>query len=120
MLDDKEAVLQIIKPRLNPNHTAKKMRGEVFTPLELVNKLLDRLPSDVWTNATLKWLDPASGIGNFPIAVYYRLMDGLSSVIPDFEKRKRHVLEEMIYVCEIDQTNTEVYKDLCGRDFSLN
>jgi hypothetical protein len=92
----------------------------VFTPLELVEKLLDRLPSNIWTDAAIKWLDPANGIGNFPVAVYYRLMDGLSSVIPDFEKRKRHILEKMIHVCEIDITNTEVYEDLCGRDFSLN
>jgi hypothetical protein len=120
MLDDKEAVLQIIKARLNPNHTAKKMRGEVFTPLEIVNKLLDELPFHIWANPSFKWLDPANGIGNFPIAVFYWLMVGLSRVIPDFEKRKRHILEEMLYVCEIDQTNTEVYKDLCGRGYSLN
>jgi hypothetical protein len=120
MLDDRDAVFRVLEMRLNPNQIAKKMRGEVFTPMELVEKLLDRLPSDLWTNAAIKWLDPANGIGNFPVAVYYRLMVGLSRVIPNFEKRKRHILEEMLYVCEIDKKNCEVYKDLCGRDFSLN
>jgi hypothetical protein len=120
MIDDKEAVLQIIKPRLNPNQTAKKLRGEVFTPMELVEKLLDRFPPDVYSNPSFKWLDPANGIGNFPIAVYYRLMDGLSSVMPDFEKRKSHILEEMIHVCEIDRKNCEVFRTICGCDFSLN
>jgi hypothetical protein len=120
MLDDRDAVYGIIKARLNPNHTAKKLRGEVFTPMELVEKLLDRLPPDIWTNATFKWLDFANGIGNFPVAVFYRLMVGLSRVIPNFEKRKRHILEEMLYVCEIDKKNCEVFRTICGCDYSLN
>lgn len=120
MLDDKEAVLAVLEKRLNPQHMAKKLRGEVFTPMPIVERLLDRLPSDIWKNPCLKWLDPASGIGNFPIAVYYRLMEGLSSTMPDMAGRKRHILENMIYACEIDRANCEVYKSICGAEYLLN
>ena len=40
----------------------------------LVNEMLDKLPKEVWKNKNLKWLDPATGMGNFPIAVYLRLI----------------------------------------------
>ena len=40
--------------------------------------MLDKLPPEVWTNPNLKWLDPAVGIGNFPVVVYIRLMKDLN------------------------------------------
>lgn len=30
----------------------------------LVNEMLDKLPKDIWKNKNLKWLDPATGMGN--------------------------------------------------------
>ena len=42
--------------------------------------MLDKLPKDVWKNPNLKWLDPANGIGNYPIVAYYKLMEGLKNV----------------------------------------
>ena len=45
--------------------------------MKLVNEMLDKLPIEVWTNKELKWLDPCCGMGNFPIAVYLRLMKTL-------------------------------------------
>ena len=38
---------------------------------------------EVWNNKNLKWLDPCCGMGDFPIAVYLRLMEGLKDVIID-------------------------------------
>ena len=32
---------------------------EVFTPPELVDKILDIFPEEAWRNSSLKWLDPA-------------------------------------------------------------
>lgn len=42
--------------------------------------------------------DPAVGMGNFPIAVYLRLMNGLTNKIPNEKQRKRHILEKMLYM----------------------
>jgi len=48
-------------------------KGEVFTPPELVNEMLDRLPAEQWeSNKT--FLDPACGNGNMLIEVYRRKM----------------------------------------------
>ena len=43
-------------------------------------------------------LDPASGMGNFPIAVYLRLMIGLKDEIKYNKFRKTYIGEYVIYV----------------------
>ena len=48
--------------------------------MTLVSAMLDKLPIEVWKNKNLKWLDPCCGMGNFPIAVYLRLIEGLKDV----------------------------------------
>ena len=73
--------------------------------------MLDKLPKDVWTNPNLKWLDPANGIGNFPIVVYYKLMEGLKGIekYKDDEKRSKHIIENIFMV---NSTNTSMQKYL--------
>jgi hypothetical protein len=53
--------------------------------------MLDKLPDEVWGHPNLKWFDPAVGIGNFMIQVYYRLMDGLRTAFPNENERKTHI-----------------------------
>lgn len=87
----------------------KKTLGEVMTPITLVEQMLDTLPSEVWSNPNLKWLDPCAGVGTFPSIVVQRLMKGLENVIPNPEKRYGHIIENMIYVCELQDKNLFVF-----------
>jgi type I restriction-modification system DNA methylase subunit len=107
---------------LKPKEIEKKKFGEVFTPMNLVNEMLDRLPKDVWKNKRFKWFDPASGMGNFPIAVYLRLMKGLKKKIKDEEERKKHILEKMLYMSEINKKNVLVCKQIfdINNEYKLN
>lgn len=86
-----------------------KKYGEVFTPVSLVNEMLDKLPVDVWNNPYLKILDPANGEGQFPMEIIKRFMVGLSDWEPDIDKRYKHILENIIYVCEIQEVNMNTY-----------
>lgn len=90
---------------LKVRQAEKKEFGEVFTPLGLINEMLDKLPVDVWTNKDYKWLDPAAGIGNFPMVVYERLMRGLEPVIPDPSERSDHIIRKMLYMAEYNQAS---------------
>lgn len=92
----------------------KKKFGEVMTPLELVKEMLATLPVEVWSNPDLKWLDPANGTGPYPIMVIYKLMKGLEKWQPDEELRYKHIIENMIYVCELQPKNMFLY--LCATD----
>ena len=70
---------------------------EVFTPPELVDKMLDLFPDEVWHNPNLKWLDPACKTGIFLRQIARRLMEGLMKEIPDEEERRRHIFQNMLY-----------------------
>jgi len=115
-IKEPDELLKYINDNLKPKQVEKKERGEVFTPMKLVNEMLDTLPEKVWKNPNLKWLDPAAGIGNFPVAVYMKLMEGLKSIIKDEEKRREHILENMLYMVELDKTNVFMMKKIfCGK-----
>jgi hypothetical protein len=122
LLDRPKDLLELINECLKPKTIEKKQYGEVFTPIKLVNEMLDKLPIEVWTNKNLKWLDPASGIGNFPIIVYLRLMDGLKEEIIDEKQRKKHILENMIYMCELNKKNIFISKYIfdINNEYKLN
>ena len=47
---DPNELLKYYHDRLSPNTKNKKERGEVFTPIKLVEEMLDKLPEDVWSN----------------------------------------------------------------------
>jgi hypothetical protein len=116
LIDNPKELLELINDCLKPKEVEKKENGEVFTPMILVNEMLDKLPKEVWKNKNLKWLDPATGMGNFPIAVYLKLMEGLKDEIKDVKERKKHILENMLYMCELNKKNVLV----CNQIFDIN
>ena len=122
-INEPDKLLEFINNNLKPKDIEKKIRGEVFTPMTLVNEMLDTLPKEIWKNPNLKWLDPAAGMGNFPVAVYMRLMEGLKYVkgYENEEKRRKHILENMLYMVEIDKTNVFMMRKIfCGKIYKLN
>lgn len=76
---------------------ANLSNDEVFTPPELVNKILDLFPEEVWSNKDLKWLDPATKTGIFLREIATRLMTGLRDEFPDEEERRQHIFQNMLY-----------------------
>ena len=107
-----EKIISFINENLSINTEKKNKLGEVFTPIDLVNKVLDLLPASVWTDHTLRWLDPCAGSGNFLAIVYLRLMDGLAKWQPNEAKRRDHIVSNMLYFCEIDKANSALIKKL--------
>jgi len=89
--------------------------GEVFTSIELIEELFDHLPPHVWENPDLKWLDPAAGKGNFASLAYIRLMKGLENVIKDPKKRKAHILDNMLYMVELNPSNAHNLRRFFGK-----
>ena len=89
--------------------TKVKEFGEVMTPITLVEEMLDTLPDEVWTNPNLKWLDPCNGVGTFFSVVIERLMIGLESFEPNEKLRYKHIVENMIYACELQAKNLFLY-----------
>jgi len=97
----------------------KNSNGEVFTPRDLVCKMLDTFPKDVWSNPKLRWIDPACGVGNFPVEVFYRLDDGLHKKMPETQKRRHHIIRNMLYMVELDDRNYKAVRELFGDDANI-
>jgi len=97
----------------------KNKFGEVFTPITLINEMLDKLDNDIWCNPNLKWLDPANGIGNFPMVVYHRLNKGLKSVIENEEERKSHIIKNMLYMIELNEKNVNISQNIFGNNANI-
>ncbi len=111
----KNAILKMIHNRLTPRQRQKKDFGEVFTPIELVEEMLSHLPASIWKNPDLKWLDPANGIGNFPVVVFYKLYEGLKDVIPNEKARKKHIIENMLYMAELQSSNSRIARNIFNK-----
>lgn len=95
-----------IKKIINNKEFQHKLFGEVMSPIdEVVIPMINTLPEWVWSNPNLKWLDSCAGIGNFQFVIIKKLMDGLSVWEPDEEKRYAHIVENMIYIGELQAKN---------------
>ena len=112
-----EKVSKMIHKHLDVRSDEKKEFGEVFTPINLVLEALN-LPKSCWTNPNLKWLDPSCGIGNFPVIAYYKLMDGLKKKIRNKKARSKHIIENMLYMVELNPANVrkckKIFKEIDG------
>jgi hypothetical protein len=124
LIDHPKELLELIDNCLKPKQKEKQENGEVFTPMHIVNDMLDKLDNhyiksygkSIFTEVDFKWFDPASGMGNFPVAVYLRLMEGLKKDIPIETDRKKHILEKMLYMSELNQKNVFI----CNQIFNIN
>ena len=159
------SVLDIIEKRLIPDEEAKKARGEVFTPLNLVREMLfglrksaldtfkrdmpdikskeynkliwgiddegnfkdddetDRvggIPLEIFRDSESTWLDPANGIGNFPVVLFYMLDYQLNKHGKKKEfrgddttkRRREHIVKNMMFMIELNKGNVNTSKKI--------
>ena len=76
---------------------ANLSNDEVFTPPEMVNKMLDMLPQELFRNPDTKFLDPACKTGVFLREIAKRLIEGLEPQIPDLQERIDHIFQNQLY-----------------------
>jgi hypothetical protein len=108
----KEYVNEIIEKHLPAKSNEKSKYGEVFTPIVMIETLYKEFPKQIWNNPSTTWLDPAGGIGNFSLVLYFWLMNGLKKKIPNEKKRSIHIIEKMIYIAEINANNVNICKKI--------
>ena len=77
--------------------------GEVFTPLELCNLMVNRISLDVLKDSKSTFIDPSAGNGNFLIALKNRLKEYHS---------EEYIKDNMLYAIEFMDDN---HKEMCER-----
>ena len=76
---------------------ANLSNDEVFTPPEVVNKMLDMLPQSLFKDPNTKFLDPACKTGVFLREIAKRLLIGLEPIFPDLQERIDHIFHNQLY-----------------------
>lgn len=85
---------------------ANLSNDEVFTPPELANKMLDAVAvawasnnggADIWTDPTVRFLDPFTKSGVFLREITGRLTRGLEEKLPNLEDRVDHILTKQVF-----------------------
>ena len=77
--------------------------GEVFTPLELCNLMVDRISLNVLKDSESTFIDPSAGNGNFLIA--------LKNTLKEYHSEE-HILNNMLYAIELMEDN---HAEMCNR-----
>ena len=125
LIDNPKELLELIDSCLKPKDIEKKKFGEVFTPMNFINNDMlgdleayyrKKYDKNIYEDDTLKWGDTTTGMGNFPIAIYYKLMEGLKIKISNEKDRKKHILENMLFMAEYNKKNCFIVKQI----FNLN
>ena len=85
---------------------ANLSNDEVFTPPEFANQMLDALAqawaarhngANIWSDKTVKFLDPCTKSGVFLREIASRLTLGLADQIPNLEERVDHILTNQVF-----------------------
>ena len=76
---------------------ANLSNDEVFTPPDVVNKMLDLLPQEIWSNKDITFLDPFTKSGVFLREIAKRLIIGLAEEIPDLQQRLDHIFHYQLF-----------------------
>ena len=80
-----------------------KVTQEVFTPMELVEYMIDDIDVELLKDPESTFIDNSAGCGNFLVGMKNRLMQYHS---------EEHILENMLYAVEMMEDN---HKELCNR-----
>lgn len=82
---------------------ANLSNDEVFTPPDLANKILDLLPTELWSDRNARFLDPVSKSGVFLREIAKRLIKGLENEIPDQQERINHIFTNQVFGISITE-----------------
>jgi len=88
------------------NCIANLSNDEVFTPPDLASRMLDgveaawassRHGANIWSDPSVRFLDPFTKSGVFLREVTKRLARGLEQTFPDLQERIDHILSEQVF-----------------------
>ena len=80
-----------------------KETQEVFTPMELVEKMIDEIPEELLKDPSSTFIDNSAGCGNFLVGLKKRLLQ---------YHDEEHILDNMLYAVEMMEDN---HRELCER-----
>ena len=80
------------------------------TPIECVEEMISKIPESFWKNKDIKILDPCCGCGNFPIVIYFKLLE--------YHERE-HILTNMLYFNDLNKMRIDVLQKIFGNTLNI-
>jgi hypothetical protein len=119
-----------VGPELAPERLVKSSErvrdlGEVFTPSNTVQEMLDLLPKKMWSvHPSRTFLEPACGDGNFLVAILDRKLERISEELEthslasgvDIEAAQFHALEAIASIYAIDISTENIIGGVPGHE----
>ena len=93
-----------IAEKFIPTINQKNKNAEIPTTNILIDKILDKIPDEYWKKPH-KIIEPCCGKGNIVLGIFDKYFKGLNEYIPDEIERCRVIIEECIYICDIEPIN---------------
>ena len=100
------------------NHN-KLYYGEIRTDFILIHRILDLIPKSLFYLPYKKWLDPCCGNGYFMMCLYKKLFHTLSSSFPDENERHNHIINNMLYMIDINDEHMKPLKTIFGDNANI-
>lgn len=101
------------------NEELKNKYGEIHTPYRFIQTMLSIIPEELAKNKDCKWLDAGAGRGNFSVCLFIALFNSLVDIIPDPYERKTHIINNMIYMVELNEDNIVHLREKFGENANI-
>jgi len=96
---------------LNIDKSTYKSSNDETTPIECIEEMIAKIPSELWTREDLKILDPCCGNGNFHLVI--------SNMISSYNRKI--ILEKILYFNDINKDRLENVKKIFSNNlYNLN
>jgi hypothetical protein len=95
---------------LNKNKDLVVTTNDEPTPIDCVEEMISKIPEAFWKNKNIKILDPCCGCGNFPIVIYYKLLE---------YHNKEYILTNMLYFNDLNMKRINVLKKIFDNKLNI-
>lgn len=96
------------------NKKNKEEFGEVFTPFNIVDNMLKKIPCNILIKEDTRWLDTSVGMGHIMVKVYYLIYGHLkfNDKFNDKKQLSKHIIENMLFMTEINKENCDKTREI--------
>ena len=95
---------------LNKDKQLVETSNDEPTPLDCVEEMVNKIPESFWQNKHIKILDPCCGCGNFPIIIYFKLIQ---------YHTKETILKDMLYFNDINTNRLNKLKEVFQHELNI-
>ena len=111
--------LQTFKQDCKVSKTDKLEYGEIHTPFSFIKQMLALFDTAVFQDPSKTWLDVGAGQGYFSMLLFALLNVGLQPLMPEETARKTHIVQKMLYMVELKESNVASLREMFGAEANI-